>query len=346
MGVGLVRLWRGYRLLSRFIRLPLFCFSGLLPLLGAAVAAPVPSVVQVLLLLSVALNVHIYASLLNDIVDLPVDRTQPWRHDDPLVRGAIRPGWALGLVLIQIPFALLSTSLLGAPIAAYLALGVSFVGLTTYDVWGKRAAFPPLTDLIQGFGWGMLVVYGAEALPPGPSHVTLVPFAFIALFTALANGVHGGLRDLANDFDHDARTTAILLGARPGPEGPRLSPSLLLYGLALQGALAVVILLPLVLSWFDYTGNTRSVALAAALVMQVLSFAFWCLLPRMVHLRPRLFLIASGHSFVMLGALIALLFPSLDLRLRIAVLAVFVVPLLTGRKYPESPFASRKPHER
>jgi hypothetical protein len=52
------------------------------------------------------------------------------------------------------------------------------------------------------------------------------------------------------------------------------------------------------------------------------------------------------HSLVMLGMLALLPFFVADLRLRLVLSAVFVVPWLTGRKYPESPFAGRRAHDR
>jgi hypothetical protein len=61
------------------------------------------------------------------------------------------------------------------------------------------------------------------------------------------NGMHGGLRDLASDFDCGARTTAIVLGARPGPPGndPHVPLAVVTFGwatLLMLVALNVVIM--------------------------------------------------------------------------------------------------------
>jgi 4-hydroxybenzoate polyprenyltransferase len=259
--------WRTYRQLARLIRLPLFCFSGLLPLLGAAPARP--SVAQAVVLLGVALCVHVYAGLLNDVVDLPHDRTQSWRRFDPLVTGAVRPQAALAAIAIQPPLALALTRMVGAPGAAYLALVLAFAGITIYDLWGKRTAFPPLTDAVQGLGWAMLVAYGAVAVLPAPPAATLVPCVCVVFYTLMASGIHGNLRDLANDFDRHARTTAILLGARPGPDGPILSAGVMAYGLVVQAGLAATVLLPLVVGGAGLPGDARRAALALGLALQV-----------------------------------------------------------------------------
>ena len=78
--------------LIRLLHLTIFGFSGMLPLLGVATVFPAVSIMDIALLLLVALVFHNFAYLLNDVVDLPIDRTQPTRADYPLVRGPMNRG--------------------------------------------------------------------------------------------------------------------------------------------------------------------------------------------------------------------------------------------------------------
>ncbi len=87
-----------------------------------------------------------------------------------------------------------------------------------YNLWGKRCYFPPLTDAIQGCAWGSLAIYAPLALGEAPGVLAWTVAVYVAVFTLLFNGVHGSLRDLANDFSTGARTTAIVLGARRAPD--------------------------------------------------------------------------------------------------------------------------------
>ena len=212
------RLWHIYR----FIRFSALGATAILPLLGAASVAPRIEPALLLGLLAAALLFHCFAYVLNDVIDLPIDRLEPQRATFPLVRGMVSPAQALAFALAQVPLAFALTAWLGGGPAAFGALALAFALMTVYNLWGKRAPFPPLTDLAQGLGWAALVVYGAALAGP-PTPLTAALAAFEVVFILLINGVHGPLRDLANDLRCGARTTAILLGARPLPpdEGRR-----------------------------------------------------------------------------------------------------------------------------
>ncbi|MGH7288376.1 MAG: hypothetical protein ACREI8_10205, partial [Myxococcota bacterium] len=116
-------------------------------------------------------------------------------------------------------------------------LATACSAMAVYDLFGKRCPVPPVTDAAQGIAWAALVWVGAE-LAGGPRPLTWVAAAYGFGFTLLINGVHGGLRDLENDFANGARTTAIFLGVRPSPHGcPQIPRRAWVYCFALQLAL-------------------------------------------------------------------------------------------------------------
>src|SRR3712207_6301146 len=85
--------WLRLRLLDvyRFIRFSALGASAILPLLGAATVQPRLSQPSIGGLLAVALAFHVFAYVLNDVIDLPLDRTEVLRRAFPLVRGAVQP---------------------------------------------------------------------------------------------------------------------------------------------------------------------------------------------------------------------------------------------------------------
>jgi 4-hydroxybenzoate polyprenyltransferase len=176
-------------------------------------------VARLTLLLLVAVAFHVYAFVLNDVIDLPIDRTQPRRLRDPLVRGAIRPSQALALALIQPALAILLTVWLGGGLRELGILAVAFGAMGAYNFWGKRCPAPPVTDFVQGLAWGCLPIYAAYVLGAVPNRLTWMVAAYAVGYTLFMNGVHGGLRDLRNDLGQGAQTTAIFLGARPAAGG-------------------------------------------------------------------------------------------------------------------------------
>lgn len=314
--------------LSLFIRFPALSFSIILPLLGAATALSWLTRHQILGLIAVATAFHIFAYVLNDVIDLPVDRTESLRADFPLVRGSIQPQYALMVAFIQIPLALLFTAWLGANVQTYMVIIAAFVLMTAYDLWGKRTPFPPLTDLIQGLGWASLVLYGATVVS---GHLTVllgVIFAFVVVFILMINGVHGSLRDLVNDLNCNIHTTAILLGVKPlGTKGLILPLQFMLYALILQILLISIILFPLAYNWVGYQSTTWHITAAMVLISTLLSLILLVLSAKSISNRSLMIKLGILHIVTSLSTLLLLFAALLGSRLLIVVLVVYIIPL-------------------
>ena len=212
-------------------------FSLVLPLLGSATSPGLAGGRQVALLLALAASFHVFAYALNDVLDLPIDRTEPLRAGDPLVRGAIRPRTVLGLAFVQLPVMAALGAALGFGGRGWTALAVAVACLAAYDRWGKSCPLPPLMDGVQGVGWAALLATGV----PGAGPLTERPMlaaSLVVAYVLLVNGIVGPLRDLPNDFARGARTTAIVLGARPDGRGIRVPPLAGAWALALSAAVA------------------------------------------------------------------------------------------------------------
>jgi 4-hydroxybenzoate polyprenyltransferase len=87
-----------------FIRFPALVFTLILPLSGAATASTEFTLGQLVTLILVGLMFHTFAYALNDVIDLPIDRTHPMRQNEPMVRGMILPKQALFIALVQVPY--------------------------------------------------------------------------------------------------------------------------------------------------------------------------------------------------------------------------------------------------
>ncbi|HEY2290932.1 MAG TPA: UbiA family prenyltransferase [Thermoanaerobaculia bacterium] len=261
------RLWKGLLAADRLIRIHFLFFSSLLPLLGGSTVRQDLSPGQIAALLGVGFCFHIYSYVLNDVIDLPVDRTQPLRQGDPLVRGAVRPWQALLVALAPIPLTVPLTVALGGGARAYATLAGGFAMMAVYNLWGKRCPIPPLTDLVQGLAWGSLALYAGQALGQ-PNVLTWVVAAYGAGFILHINGIHGGLRDLANDLASGALTTAIFLGARPSPDGrTRVPLGIPVFAYSVFAGLAALVLVPLLRNDFGYDPALRITMLVTAGVL-------------------------------------------------------------------------------
>lgn len=215
------RAWNWILATDRIIRLYLLFFTASCVLFGASSIPHDITIGQLSALLGVTLCFHVYTYTLNDVIDLSIDRVNPARRQDLLVRGVLTPRQVLLIAFIQPLLTIPLTASLGVGAAAYVTLGAAFALMGAYNVWGKRCPFPPLTDAIQGMAWGSLAIYGAQGTGATPTALTWMVAAYLTGFTLLFNGIYGPFRDLASDFAAGARTTAIVLGARPASAGGR-----------------------------------------------------------------------------------------------------------------------------
>lgn len=312
--------------LDRAIRIHFLGASIMIALLGAASVSPQLGTDVLLALLVVALCFHTYAYVLNDVVDLRVDRNQPLRAQDPLVRGAVGPRQALAVALLQIPMAILVTRWIGGGELAYFSLGCGFGLMAIYNVWGKRCVVPPLTDGVQGLAWGCLGLYGA-AIAGSPTVLTAVAAGYMAGFILLINGIHGGLRDLENDLRCSRRTTAIFLGARPlGDAALNISASVRVFSFSVQVALLALIATPLLRNDFAYGPGTWALTFAAVGILGALDLL---LLGKVLKPeKPLWHVTVRLHLCLLLLTLVVLFVPYLSAQLRVLLVATFFAPLL------------------
>lgn len=204
---------KNWEMVTTFLRFEYLSVAVIFPLIGSATATTQLTGFHVLGILGGAFAFHIYVSLLNDIIDLPLDRTNPGRAAYPLVSGRISSNTALVITLIQIPIAAAIIYWQSGSSAAYFAMAVAFGMMTIYNIWGKRSPFPPAIDVIQGIGFSSLVLYGA-ALTGGLTPLSWLTFALGVLWMVIIN-LLGGLHDLHSDLAFGVNTTPIYFGVRP-----------------------------------------------------------------------------------------------------------------------------------
>jgi 4-hydroxybenzoate polyprenyltransferase len=228
---------RFLRAVDRLVRLHAFGFLVIWPLLGAAAVGDwTPRVFCGLAIVTLCFNT--FGALLNDVVDLPVDRTNPLRARDPLVIGTISRRQATLLALAQVPLIAAAHWSAGFPPAALGLVVAALLGMAAYDLWSKRLRVPPLIEISQAVAGTLLTVYGA-GVAGHPTAPAVWPVALsAAVFILFVNAFHGGLRDIENDRACGQRTTPIWLGCRGVTNGRvHITPAMSLYSTVLQGVL-------------------------------------------------------------------------------------------------------------
>ncbi|NJN15706.1 MAG: UbiA family prenyltransferase [Oscillochloris sp.] len=312
-----------------FLRISAIGATLSLPLLGAASSRIPISSRRALGLLGVAACFHSFAYVHNDVCDLELDRGQPLRAQYPLVRGALAPATALRFALVCVPaaFGLDALAVGGSRHGRRRMLGLAFALLAAYNRWGKCCPLPPLTDGLQGLGWAALIGYGALAAG-APTRLVHYLALYEFLLILQVNGVHGALRDLANDASGGARTTAIWLGARiDSAGGLRISRRLTGYAALLHLALMIVAARAVVVNAGEYRPPAQT---SAAIGLAALSAGLAVIgkAARNGAAAPDL---GMAHLILLLSAPVALAMPAMAPAPRLLLLAAHLLPLAINR---------------
>src|SRR5215203_5601042 len=318
-----------------FIRISALGASVLIAILGAVSTSNPAAAGTILAVAFVGVLFHVFAYVLNDVIDLELDRTEPRRAQMPLVVGAISPAQGVAVAIGCLPLCALVTWIAAPPDTVMPALGslaIAVAGLAIYDLVGKRTPIPPLTDLVQGIGWAALLLSGAwMAGVPTPLSAALA--AYVTVFIVMINGVHGSLRDLPNDQRHRIVTTATLLGARVGSDGRRIvSRALLAYAWALQSVLLGLAFVALALSQATWPSiiATSCLLTTSVLLLAAASRRMRASIDNVDGLAgPDGDLLAAGmlHLLVGLGIPIAIVAARAPITTVAAMTAAYVVPV-------------------
>lgn len=313
-----------------FARVHFIGFTCLWPLLGlgSTNSTIAPGTAAVVVLVGVCF--HLFGFLLNDVVDLPIDLTQPRRANDPLVRGVVSTKAVLTLAIVQVPLAFLVAWRSGADGAALLALAAAFACMAAYDLFGKRATNPLVTDFVLGLSGCAFVIFGALVGGQELSTVSVLTGAYAAAYFFLFNGIHGGMRDMQNDDACGARTTGLHLGIRFSNGTLHIPRRASAFCWALQVLLiliaCVIALIP------DYDDGTRTAMLVVSLGAGIVNALLMHIVLSPDH--PRWEEAYRLHLLTLVLALIAVLAPMMGARLTVFVLVLFVAPMTMIERVP------------
>lgn len=281
--------------LRKALRFEYLSFTLALPVLGAASVTPSISLEQAAGLLAAAFFFHVHAGFINDLIDLPLDRTNPNRAGYPVARGSLNSGHALWLALAALALAFAAAVTQETP--AHGSLMAAFALMTVYNLWGKKLPVPPFMDAILSASFAALVLFGAvSAGSTGP--LTLLVCTLVALFMMLANAF-GGLRDLVNDLRHGAITTAIFFDARPLKNGLHVPRALIWYISLLAVVFYGTVASGLLGGLFAYPDVTTGLLLAIVAVCAAATSAALVALSRAAARDTRLMM---AHVYFVLSA--------------------------------------------
>lgn len=166
-------------------------------------------IILLFILFFIGILCHICGFVLNEYVDIDVDKKSRDLQNKPLVSGAIPKKHALIIALFSAIFAYLLTIIYFQSIYPLIFLSLTFISGIIYDLFGKRL---PGSDVFAAGACFFVFLFGASAVSIEFTNLIFI-VAFSCFFHIIFNNaVEGGLKDIDHDFLAGAKTTAIRMG--------------------------------------------------------------------------------------------------------------------------------------
>jgi geranylgeranylglycerol-phosphate geranylgeranyltransferase len=181
---------------------------GLAVIVGeVAIAGRIPPPVQIILGFLVSFFLTASSMVVNDIIDVEIDRINAPKRPLPSGRVSIRAAKAFGVALAAL--GIIAAALLSgyALIIASASLGVSVI----YNVYGKRLGFPG--NLMVGFTIAVPFLFGGIVVT-GSINFTVATFFSLAFLATVGREVAKGIADVIGDEVKGIKTVARVYGCR------------------------------------------------------------------------------------------------------------------------------------
>jgi len=197
-----------------YFRLFRFQATGLIAslLLIGAVISGQNDPYLVLIIFSIGIFYHIFLYVLNDYVDLEVDKQSKDLQRKPLVSGVISPKTGLITAILAGLLTYILTIIYFPYFYTILMLTLAVLLAAVYDCFGKK--MPGLSDFTMAGSLAFAFIFGASTIPTPLSLVTILVGLLIFLFVVYGNAVEGGLKDVDHDYLGGAKTLATVMGVK------------------------------------------------------------------------------------------------------------------------------------
>jgi len=201
---------REYLKLSRSFNAGL---TGIAPVLGA-ISMHEYRLLPLFLLFLVGFFGHVYGFVVNDIMDLGIDKLSDELKDRPLVSGKISKKAAWIFAILSMIFSFLIAIFLAIHYYSFFSfplLILSALFITIYDVISKKY---PAMDVFVAGGIFLLILYGAASVSPNLTSLAWIVCGLGTIQVLFMQFIAGGLKDAEHDYKARAKTLAIFLGVK------------------------------------------------------------------------------------------------------------------------------------
>jgi 4-hydroxybenzoate polyprenyltransferase len=233
---------------ARFLRLKALGVSTI-AVVGAISVTGTLEIAQFCILFFIGALYNSLGFMLNDYVDLEIDKGSKELFDRPLVKKTISKKTALGIIILFYGL-IISTGILFYPtVLSLLFLSLAMIFGTIYDCIGKKFYG---SDLTLSASVAFLCLFGATTVTTEIGLLTIIIACIYFMHVLFFNIIEGGFKDADNDRKYRAKTTATYLGVANQPEV--IAPwTFKIFAIAIEIITALLIFLPFLIFPDMYT---------------------------------------------------------------------------------------------
>ena len=169
------------------------------------------NIINLTILFIIGIFGHIFGFVLNEYIDVRVDKKSSYLKEKPLVSGAIPRNHALFIALFSCICVYTLTIIFFPSVFPLFFLTLAFLSGVIYDTMGKKI---PGSDLFVGAASFFGVMFGASIVSVHFTNLVYIISFSVFIFLVFCNAVIGGLKDADHDSLAGAKTTAIRMGVK------------------------------------------------------------------------------------------------------------------------------------
>lgn len=192
----------------QLLRLQTAATTALTPVIGGLVMGQ-RDIFFLFILFIIGFLYHVYGFVLNEYVDIDVDKKSKDLNKKPLISGIVPKNHALFIAFSSCISGFILTIYFFMDVFSLLFLIFAFIFGSIYDFYGKKI---PGLDFVLGVSFFFICLMGASTISSDFTIVTYIVCSIYFIHISFNNSVEGGLKDVDHDYLAGAKTLATVLG--------------------------------------------------------------------------------------------------------------------------------------
>ncbi len=240
---------------ARLLRIPGLGGLAIPIVIGAITVNPRLDIYSLLILFTIGALASIYGFVLNDYIDIRVDKLSKELRGRPLISGEISPQTAVGISCFCVIFAFLFIFVLfygevieGYRFAAILCIVIAWLLASIYDFYGKKIAG---SDFLVALSVSFVFLFGALSIGK-PTLFTWIIFLLTFNNLLHMNAVEGGIKDADHDYLMGVKNIALGSGVKVDGNKVFIPLNFKSFGMSIRIFSSFLLLVPFVFYGIDY----------------------------------------------------------------------------------------------